>query len=93
MRQPKFTFDHGRWEARYVQVPYDNRYFRVFYKGIKVAEFPGHLIDNWRSKSIFLFPFVGELYSYSDFATRTRFHNWLDYNVKKYDEWLDRTDS
>lgn len=76
MRPP--TANYGKYKFQYKQVPYDDRYYFVFYEGIEIMKIPSRL------------RFIFDQVIYGTFL----YDSWFDRfsgRVDKYNKWLDET--
>lgn len=77
MRRPETKI--GEFICRYKQVPYDNRYFFVYYEGKEISRIP----SQFRHHSF--------LYRLMDLGRDKRWETWYNFleRVNRYDEYLD----
>lgn len=72
----------GDFICRYKQVPYDNRYFFVYFKGEEIAKIPQH------------FERHDLVYRLMDLNRDRRWETWYKFieRVEKYNSYLDAKD-
>ena len=76
-RPPSMKID--KFQVRYKQVPYDNRYFFVYYDGQEIAKVPYHLEQ------------YDLVYKLMDIGRDRRWEIWYNFlgRVERYNEYLD----
>ena len=70
------------FQVKYKQVPYDNRYFFVYYDGQEIAKVPHHL-----ERQNFVYRLI-------DMGRDRRWETWYNFleRVEKYNKYLDSMD-
>ena len=81
MKQPTMKF--GKYKLIYCQIPYDKRYYRVYYNGHMIVDVPCYL---GQAKFVLL---VWRIIQ--DNEVSARFDRFID-RCDQYDQWLDNTD-
>lgn len=77
MRRPEMRM--GRFICRYKQIPYDNRYFFVYFEGQEIAKIPRYMERH------------DLVYRLMDLGRDRRWETWYKFleRVEKYDKYLD----
>jgi len=79
MKCPTSVFSRLQYILKYIQVPYDNRYFVVYFKSEEVARMQASYVEPIRHMA---FPWIDTDMEYKQYCA------FLE-RVRKYDEWLD----
>ena len=88
MKKPtRPRFKHGKYLAKYIQVPYFNRFLVIEDDAGEVARFSGHLVNTKGIRSLLFFLDERDFKDNKGLADRVAN---FEANIEKYDEWLNR---